>query len=459
MERENFKTLLGFLLATIGGAVGIANLIAFPPLLHAHGILFAVFYLLFTIVIGIPVMTAEIAIGRFTSSNPVNAYQHLGGRKWAALGVLNLIGCFIALSIFVMLFAWTARYFAGYVFANVPHGSSANGAPEFANYLNTGWREVALVSALMVGVNVIVIGLGIQKGIERVSKFLLPVFAAVLLLFAAKNFFAFAAVSNSTSALMHLPQNWGEMLSAALGQAFFSLSLGAGAMLTYGSYLSKRDHIGRLSNTIVHTDTIVAFVCSLFILPLSLDYRFANTPLFIFVTLSDYFGSMASARLVGGVFFLCLSFVVLTMTLSVMEPVVSYWIDQYKRKRHVAAIFTGVAIALCCLPFILSFGASAELTNFIQLNPNGEFKSFFDVVFDVFINVALPLGGLFTCFFVSKVWGIDNFLKAVRGADSSGSHDWFATSIAFCLRTLTPALILILLTIKICQAGSIYFSR
>ncbi|MCI0695015.1 hypothetical protein L0337_23775, partial [candidate division KSB1 bacterium] len=253
MERENFKTLLGFLLATIGGAIGIANLIAFPPLLHTHGILFAVFYLLFTVIIGIPVMTAEIAIGRFTSSNPVNAYQHLGGRKWAALGVLNLIGCFIALSIFMMLFAWTARYFAGYVFANVPQASHSNGVPGFAYYLNDSWREVALVSALMVGVNVIVIGLGIQKGIERVSKVLLPVFAIVLLFFAIKNFFDFSAVSKSTASLIHLPKNWGEMMSAALGQAFFSLSLGAGAMLTYGSYLSKNDHIGRLSNTIVHT--------------------------------------------------------------------------------------------------------------------------------------------------------------------------------------------------------------
>jgi len=255
MERENFKTLLGFLLATIGGAIGIANLIAFPPLLHTHGILFAAFYLLFTIVIGIPVMTAEIAIGRFTSANPVNAYQYIGGRKWAALGVLNLIGCFIALSIFMMLFAWTARYFAGYIFANVPQASMSNGVPGFAHYLSHEWREVALVSALMIGVNVIVIGLGIQKGIERVSKFLLPVFAVVLLFFAVKNFFVFSAVANSANALLHLPQNWGEMLSAALGQAFFSLSLGAGAMLTYGSYLSKRDHIGRLSNTIVHTDT------------------------------------------------------------------------------------------------------------------------------------------------------------------------------------------------------------
>jgi NSS family neurotransmitter:Na+ symporter len=244
-----------------------------------------------------------------------------------------------------------------------------------------------------------------------------------------------------------------------LGQAFFSLSLGAGAMLTYGSYLSKRDHIGRLSNTIVHTDTIVALVCSLFILPLSLDYRFANTPLFIFVTLSDYFGSLSAARLVGGVFFLCLSFVVLTMTISVMEPVVSYWIDQYKRKRHVAAIFTGVAVAFCSLPLILSFGASAELTNFIKASPNGDSKSFFDVVFDLFINVALPLGGLLTCLFVSKVWGANNFLQAVRGATPSESRDWFAPAIAFCLRFLTPALILILLAIKIYQVGSIYFLR
>jgi SNF family Na+-dependent transporter len=108
---------------------------------------------------------------------------------------------------------------------------------------------------------------------------------------------------------------------------------------------------------------------------------------------------------------------------------------------------------------ILSFGASAELTNFIKSGPNGDFKSFFDMVFDLFINVALPLGGLLTCFFVSKVWGTSNFLKAVRGAAPSESRDWFAPAIAFCLRTLTPALILILLMIKIFQVGAVYFSR
>lgn len=438
MQKEKFFSKITFLLATIGGAIGIANLISFPPLLIKYGPMFIVCYLFFTIIIGIPLMSMEMAVGRNTESDPIHAYRKLGGNNWRWLGVLNVVCCLILFAIFMILAIWIFRYLIGFVFNSVPG--------DFGAYLTEHPIEIIGIGLFLVAVNVVIVGLGIEKGIEKVSKVLVPIFGMMLVVYAAMNLANPDAVKSSFSATFSVAPDslsqWTAMLSDALGQAFFSLSLGAGSMLTYAQYLKKEQKILTLSNIIVQTDTLVALACCLFILPLGLDNKFSGTPLFIFVTLSEYFQSLPYSGLLGGAFFLCLSFIVLTMTISVMEPVVSFLADRIPQKRFKLAGFTGAFTMLCIVPLVYSFGASETLTH-IAWN-----KSLFDVAFDLFINVALPIGGLLSVIFIARRWGWSSFGDELQINSYSKLIQGYLRA---CVFVLTPVCLIVLLIIKVNQ--------
>ncbi len=222
------------------------------------------------------------------------------------------------------------------------------------------------------------------------------------------------------------------MLSDALGQAFFSLSLGAGSMLMYGSYLktdttSKRPQkIITLSNIIVQSDTIVGLMCCLFVFPLGVSME--SGPAFIFETLFHYFDSIPYSQLLGSVFFLSLSFIALAMTISVFEPVVGSAVEILKRKRWSTALVVGFLAFILFIPIALSFGANKTFTEFIVVN--GSVKSFFDLAFDAFINIALPLSGLLTVLFVNRAWTLKAF-ESEAGIDIS-SHSFEKIHVAVC---------------------------
>ncbi len=438
MKQEKFINKVTFLLATIGGAIGIANLIAFPAMLTKYGLAFLICYVVFTVIIGIPLMSMEMAIGRNTELNSISAYEKLGGKNWKWLGILNIACCFMLFGLFMILLIWTFRYFLGFIFNNVP--------ADFGLYLTEHIIEIFTLGVFLVGVNVFIVGRGIEKGIEQVSSILVPAFGLMLLVYALMNFKNIETIRMSVRGIMQVSlqsaSDWRHMLTDALGQAFFSLSLGAGTMLTYAQYLKKDARILNLSNTIVQTDTIVALVCCLFVLPLGLDQRFAGSPLFIFVTLASYFQQLPYGNFFGAAFFLCLSFIVLTMTLSVMEPVVSFLKNRYPERRPQLAIITGLVSMIFMIPLALSFGANDTFTHFTSK------RSFFDVSFDMFINVALPFAGLLMVIFITKRWGWHNFATEVSLPLHSKSIQSYLKACAY---VFTPLFLVVLLLIKVIE--------
>jgi NSS family neurotransmitter:Na+ symporter len=445
-QRGNFQSTVVFILASLGSAVGVANLIAFPQLLFTHGILFLFVYLLFTFTVGVPLMTMEIAIGHKTKASPVIAYETLGGRKWKSIGIVNIICCFVLFPIFVMFLTWTTRYFIGFLFDSTPRN--------FGAYAQSHSAEVLLIAAVLIGIVVFVVALGVSDGIGRVSKIVVPCFGLMLLFFAVRNLANWTAVAASFgktfSTFPHGIAEWKSMLSDALGQAFFSLSLGAGSMLMYGSYLkndptAKRPQkILTLSNVIVQSDTIVALMCCLFVFPLGVSME--TGPAFIFETLYHYFDSLFYSRLLGSIFFLSLSLIALAMTISVFEPVVGSAVEILKKRRWIAAVVVGFLGFLLFIPIALSFGADITFTEFVVIN--GKAKSFFDLAFDAFINIALPLSGLLTVLFVTNKWKLEAFETE---AGIEGSSSFLQRTMRLCARIITPTLLVIVLISKVSE--------
>jgi NSS family neurotransmitter:Na+ symporter len=437
-QRGDFQSTLVFVLASLGSAVGVANLIAFPPLFAQHGILFLVVYLLLTLMIGVPLMSMEISIGHAAKASPVVSYETLGGRKWRFVGIINIVCCFVIFPIFVMLLVWTCRYSVGFAFNTAPS--------DFGAYGKDHVGEAILIAACLIALNVFIVSRGVSEGIGRLSKFVVPVFGMMLLFFALRNLSNWEAISESFgNAFRKYPQDinaWASMLSSALGQAFFSLSLGAGSMLMYGSYLKsdatmkRPQKIVTLANIIVQSDTVVGLVCCLFVLPLGFSLRPGMG--LIFGTLFSYFNALP--RGLGSIFFLCLSFIALTMTISVFEPVVGSIVEIYKKKRWVAALFVGVISLVMVVPMALSFGSSSTFTAFL---PD---KSFFDLMFDIFMNIALPFSGLMTILFVNRAWTLKSF-ENESGLDHTPG--FVRKYIRLCAMFLTPALLMILLATQL----------
>lgn len=437
-QRGNFQSTLVFILASLGSAVGMANLIAFPPLFAQHGILFIVVYLLLTLMIGVPLMSMEISIGHAAKASPVVSYEKLGGRPWRFVGIINIICCFVIFPIFVILFCWTCRYFIGFALNNAP--------TDFGAYGQGHAGEMVLIATCLIGLNVFIVSRGVSDGIGRVSKFVVPIFGLMLLFFAIRNLSNWTAIEeNFGKALSKYPQDagaWMSMISSSLGQAFFSLSLGAGSMLMYGSYLKSNTAMKRpqkivtLANIIVQSDTLVGLVCCLFVLPLGLSL----TPGLglIFGTLFSYFNELPHA--LGAIFFLCLSFIALTMTISVFEPVVGSIVEIYKKQRWVAALIVGGIALVIVIPMTMSFGFSSSLTAFLGN------KSFFDLMFDIFMNIALPISGLMTILFVNRAWKLRSF-EHESGLDHVPG--FVRKYIRVCAVFITPTLLVTLLVIQL----------
>lgn len=437
-QRGNFQSTLVFILASLGSAVGMANLIAFPPLFAQHGIMFLFVYLLLTLMIGVPLMSMEISIGHAAKSSPIVSYEKLGNRNWRFVGIINIICCFIIFPIFVILFVWTSRYFVGFAFNSAPGN--------FGTYGSDHAGEMILIATGLIALNVFIVSRGVSDGIGRVSKFVVPIFGLMLLFFAIRNLSNWSAVTESFGAAFNkFPADadaWLAMISSSLGQAFFSLSLGAGSMLMYGSYLKGNSDVQRpakiftLANIIVQSDTLVGLICCLFVLPLGLSL--APGMGLIFGTLFTYFDALPHA--LGAGFFLCLSFIALTMTISVFEPVVGSIVEIGKKPRWMAALIVGVIAFVIVIPMALSFGNSPALT---QLAGS---KSFFDLMFDIFMNIALPFSGLMTILFVNRVWTLRSFEKEAGLDTSSGVVQKY---MKVCALFVTPALLIVLLVIQI----------
>jgi NSS family neurotransmitter:Na+ symporter len=348
-QRELFKTRAGFVLAAVGSAVGLGNMWRFPYVAaEGGGAAFVVLYIILTLAIGIPLMLSEFSVGRGARLSPIGALRKLGGKRWSLLGFMYVITGFIILAYYSVIAGWVVRYAVDGILSGFP----ANPADHFGR-VTTGMSPVWYHLAVM-GTTIFIVGMGVKKGIERAAIILMPVLFGILVLLAI---WAFTLDGAMEGYAFFLRPSFSELLdpyilSQAAGQAFYSLSLGMGCMLTFSSYLSDDANMTREAVTISFSDFGVAFIAGLVVFPVIFALGMQNdvsesTVGALFISLPGAFVEMgAMGRIVGILFFVALIVGAVTSAVSLLEVVTASVIDEFKLPRKPASIAGGVLIAL-----------------------------------------------------------------------------------------------------------------
>jgi len=396
LQREHWASKIGFVLAAAGSAVGLGNIWRFPYKAGEYGGgAFVVVYIISVILIGIPVMIAEFIIGRSAQKSPVGAFRALrDSRYWPLVGWLGLMTGFIILSYYNVVGGWILKYIVVSCVSGYQNGTAA---VRFEGFLASPGEQV-LWLALYSLVNIFIVRRGISSGIEKWSKILLPALLVILLSLMVNSLLTPGAWQGFCFLLKpDFAKLSREGILEALGHAFFSLSLGMGAMLTYGSYLDKDTNISSSALWITLLNTVYAIMAGLMIFPIVFTYNVAPAcgPALFFITLPEIFSRMPGGQIVGLLFFLLVAFAAVTSSISLLEVVVSFFIDElgWTRKRSDYAL--GAIIFLFGIPAALSFNVWKNILLFG--------KTIFDSLDVLATNYMLPVGGLLIAIFAGWV--------------------------------------------------------
>ena len=465
-ERGQFSSRLGFILAAAGSAVGLGNLVAFPVMASKNGgAAFLIIYLFFIAFICYPVMMAEISMGRHTNRNPVGAFSQLsGGHKgWRLAGMLAILTPFMIAVFYTVITVWLVIYIK----------EIATGGLEMLTSESAFGEIVARPSlfgyliGLLILIFVILLG-GVKGGIERLARVLMPTLAVMLVLL---TLFVLTLDGAMVGMRYYLVPDFSQMnlsvVNGALSQAFFSLSLGMGILITYGSYFSREDNVAQSTRMVAIADTSIAFFAGLLILPAIFafdpntnteDLSTSSVGL-IFSFLPQIFLSMQAAvgytgaSIVAIVFFTLVFFAALTSLVSIIEIPISCWIDELKLSRRKAVILQAGLLALFAVPATMSLGISEFFTNFTSYG--GVTKSFFDLVSDVFYETILPFVGFTVCIFCAYRWKVSGLKSELVIGDPTYEGSLIEKYINFALGTVIPV---VLLVVFISTVSQIYFA-
>ncbi len=433
VTREHWASRTGFLLASIGSAAGLGNIWRFSYVAGENGgASFLLVYLLCVLFIGLPIVIAEISIGREAQGDAVLAFRSARpDRPWFVAGGLAVAGCFFILGFYGVIAGWALKYFVAALSGELWQ------APQHHHYFKDFLAQPlapVIWQFLMMAVTTGVVASGVQSGIEAVNRWLMPVLAAIVIVLAAYALTLDGAAKGLNflfapdwSALRH-PQ----IYVAAIGQAFFSLGIGMAIFLTYGSYLARGQAIPSAAAVIVIGDTLLAIVAGLAIFPAVFSFGLnpAEGPELAFITLPSLFALMPAGHWFGTLFFGLLVGAALTSMFSIMEVPVAYFMRRTGRSRRAVTLTLGAVIFLVGLPASLGYSTLADVTvagrNILELYD-------FSVA-----NFLLPLGGIATALFTGWGWGR---VRALAGADF---HDNATGKIwLFCLRFIAPMFIAI----------------
>lgn len=459
--REQFGSRLGFILAAAGSAVGIGNLVGFPVGAAKNGGgAFLLMYAIFVFAICLPVMLAEMTVGRHARKDPLGSYNELSGNKtgWKIAGWLSILTPFMIAVFYLVITVWIF----GYLFEAVTGDLDVLASPEtFGNFINS--PKIFLYMAGVAGVVYFILQGGVKEGIEKAAKLLMPslfIMLLVLVIFVLTRDNAMAGVE------FYLIPDFSKInasvINGALAQAFFSLSLGMGIMITYGSYIAKEADVPNSAKLVAITDTAVAFTAGLMILPAIFSFNPDTNPAelsdssigMIFTFLPKIFLAMQTsigylgASIVASVFFLLVFFAAITSLVSIFEVPVAALMDEKGVSRKKALGLLGILlIALGCF-CALSFGFVDFFTSFTTYA--GTSKSFFDVIYDVFYDTILPLNGFLICIFVIYRWKRHNFNEALHEGAPNYKGSLFERYVDISLGTFIPVILLAIFINTVC---------
>ena len=443
MARENWSSRTGFVLAAAGSAVGLGNIWKFPYLAGKFGggaFLLAYLLLVYTIVKSI--MLSEIAIGRAAAKNPAGAFAKLHGNRWKIVGYLGVIAAFMILSFYSVVAGWTIHY-TGQMASGALNGLGADKLEGVFGGFITGMVSPIVYHAIFMSVTVMIVCRGINKGIEKLSKIMMPLLLILVLVLIVRGLML---PGSEKGLAFYLVPQWAQLRdfdlwSAALGQAFFSLSLGMGTILTFGSYLNKKENLPVVSMAVSFVDTGIAFLAGLLVLPAVFALGFDNTagPGLTFITLPAVFNQIFGGQFFGTLFFILLTFAAVTSSVSILEVLVAYLSEEKGYSRKKSAIMAGLAAFVVGVACSYSLGPWSDITIASVFGFASDVKIFnlatFDLLDYISSNVLLPLGGLFIAIFVGWVKPV----KMMDEITNNGTVDfWWKSIFSITVKYISP---------------------
>jgi len=437
-DRGNWGSKVAFIFAATGSAIGLGNIWRFPMVVGENGgAAFVFIYILAVALIGFTVMLAELVIGRHAQRNPVGAVDHIRPRSpWKGIGYLGMVTGVFILSYYAVL----AGMIIGYLIKTI--GGTFRSTVDsqltettFNNFVSNPFL-ILLFFFIIIAVTTFIISKGVKGGIERYTKVLMPILFILIVFLAIR---ALTLPGAAEGLKFYLNPDFSKVnftvIFRALGQAFFSLSLGMGTMITYGSYINKRDNLVSSAGWVSFSDTLIAFLAGLIIFPtlfaipgISPD----SGPSLVFKVFPLIFGQLPGGQIFGMLFFLLLLVAAITSTISLLEVPVAFFVDERKWSRSKAAYLMGLTALILGVPSALSWGGVKFLTRI-------EFWAKIDLIFG---NISLAVGALLICLFVGWVWGVKKAFEEIKSGNSK-----FTIRLVwnFSVKFLSPLAIVIIL--------------
>ncbi len=433
-HREHWGSRIGFIFATMGSAVGLGNVWRFPTVVVRNGGgAFVLLYLLIILAIGVPTMIAELVLGKKTQRNVVSAFGQIKpGSRWGLVGLLSMAASFVVLSFYAVIAGWTAIYLLGSLSGHLITGDASALKVLFSRVSSHGILSVTGQATFLL-FTVIVVVAGVTGGIERVNSVLMPGIVVILTVLLVRTLLLPGAIPGVFWFLRpDVSQLSLKVALDALGQVFFSFSLGMGAIVTYGSYLPRDHYIPGSALWIAGSDLAVALLAGLTVIPALFAFGIPpeGGPGLIFVTLPAIFSTLPFSMIWASLFFTMLLFAALSSSVSMLEVVVSYLVDVHRFTRVKAAFVSGIAVFFLGIPSALSTG---RLSGFLIFG-----RTFFDLVDFIASNVFLPVAGFFTAVFVAWVWGVDRALAELE----IGQRFTWGKAWALAMKYLVPLAVL-----------------
>ncbi len=442
-DRGSWGSRAGFILAASGSAVGLGNIWGFPTRVGQNGgAAFVVVYLACVLLVCAPIFISELLLGRGSQRGPVGAFKLFApGTRWWLVGALGVVTGVAILSFYSVIAGWALAYI--WFIATGAVGTTAEEVGGFFGaFTAKGSLNLALTFVILAATAASILG-GVRQGIERVTKTLMPALIGLLFILAIR---AITLPGAGAGLSYYLSPDFSKLTDlsvfpAALGQAFFSLSLGMGALITYGSYMGRKHSLGSSALWVILLDTCIALLAGFIIFPTGFsDPNFdptASGPGLIFTVLPRLFASLPGGALFGAAFFILLSMAALTSTISLLEVPVAHCIDEYKWPRKKAVVVLTLGTFVLAIPSALSNGASAFFSNV-----PGAGMDFLSLMATIWNNYSLPIGGLLVSVFVAWFLGIDKAIKEL-----TANNAWFPNTAlwGFLIRFVCPIAIAVII--------------
>lgn len=431
-KRATFGSKIGVILATVGCAVGLGNIWRFPYMLGENGgAAFLLVYFFCILFLGIPVMITEFFIGRYSRKNAAGAFKMMApGTKWSIIGYNGVIAAFLILGYYSVVAGWTLEYITQAFSGSLAGKSATDFAGEFAAFSTDVFRPI-LWTVVFIALTHIIIISGVKEGIERASKVMMPVLFLILIALCVRSI-TLPGASEGLSFLFNpdFSKIDSSVVLSAMGQAFFSLSIGMGCLITYASYFGKHTNLQTTALQVTILDTLVAVLAGVMIFPAVFSFGIEPTtgPELVFITLPNVFEQLPFGNVWSFVFFVLLALAALTSTISLHEVSTAYVHEEYNISRKKAAVIVSIGVTIIGIICSLSMGLLKSYTLF-GLN-------FFNLLDFVTAKIMLPLGGMMICIFTAK--RVDKLLLKEEVTNHGTIRFYFFNTYAFFVKYIAP---------------------